>query len=43
MIAYRAETALVLIAREYLSKKDIARSFVQQLLKTDADLKPIKR
>ena len=40
MIAYRAETALVIIAREYLSKNDIARSFVKQLLKTDADLTP---
>jgi hypothetical protein len=40
MIAYRAESALVLIIREYLSQNDIDRSLVQQLLLADADITP---
>jgi len=40
MIAYRAETAIVNILREYIGKKDEARSLVRQIFQTDADIEP---
>ena len=40
MIAYRSETAIVNILREYIGKKDEARSLVQQIFQTDADIEP---
>ncbi len=40
MIAYRAETAMVTMVREFMAKKDEAISLVQQILVTDADLIP---
>ena len=40
MIAYRAETAMVNILREYMSKKDEARALVRQIFMTDADIEP---
>lgn len=40
MIAYRAETAMATMVREFMAKKDEARSLVQQILVTDADLIP---
>ncbi len=40
MIAYRAETAVVNIVREYSRKKDEARAIVRQMFKTDADVLP---
>jgi hypothetical protein len=42
MIAYRAETAMVNILREYIGKKDEARSLVRQIFQTDADIEPDK-
>jgi len=40
MIAYRAETALVNIVREKLSRKDDARSLIRDLCVSDADILP---
>ncbi len=40
MIAYRTETAMVNILREYILKKDEARSLVRQIFTTDADIEP---
>jgi hypothetical protein len=40
MIAYRAETAMALLVRPELSKKDEARAIVRQILRADADLEP---
>ncbi|MBN1695419.1 hypothetical protein JW879_08470, partial [candidate division WOR-3 bacterium] len=40
MIAYRSETAIVNILREYIGKKDEARSLVRQIFQTDADIEP---
>lgn len=40
MIAYRAETAMAVIAREEMSHKDEARALVCQLFTTDADIEP---
>jgi len=42
MIAYRAETTMVNILREYIGKKDEARSLVRQIFQTDADITPDK-
>ena len=42
MIAYRAETAMVNILRNYITKKDEARSLVRQIFMTDADIEPDK-
>ena len=42
MIAYRAETAMVNILRQYIGKKDEARSLVRQIFQTDADIEPDK-
>lgn len=38
MIAYRAETALVTVLREHLSRLDDARAMVKALFKQDADM-----
>lgn len=40
LIAYRAETALVHLARETLSREEDARSLIRQLFDTEADLEP---
>jgi len=40
MIAYRAETSLVSVLREHLSRGDDARALVRQIFKTPADLLP---
>jgi hypothetical protein len=40
LVAYRAETALVAIARESLSRQDDARALVRQLLTSSVDLQP---
>jgi hypothetical protein len=40
MISYRAETAIVTILREYIGKKDEARSIARQIFATDADMDP---
>jgi hypothetical protein len=40
MIAYRAETSLVSILREYLARSDDARTLIRQILETEADLLP---
>ncbi len=40
MVAYRAETAMVQIAREKMLRKDDARSLVGALYKAEVDLKP---
>ena len=40
MVAYRAETALVNIVREKLSRKDDARSLIRDLCISDADILP---
>ncbi|MDA1055467.1 MAG: hypothetical protein O3C40_34135 [Planctomycetota bacterium] len=40
LIAYRAETALVQIARETLTRHDDARSFVRGLMRTTINLRP---
>jgi hypothetical protein len=40
LIAYRAETALVLVAREKLTRSDDARSLVREVLSSAADLHP---
>lgn len=40
LIAYRAETALVQLARETLRRTDDARSFVRALLQTTINLRP---
>ena len=40
LIAYRAETALVLVAREKLGRSDDGRSLVREVLSSAADLHP---
>jgi hypothetical protein len=40
MIAYRAETAMANILRDYILKKDEARTLVRQIFMTDADIEP---
>jgi len=40
MIAYRAETAMANILREYIGKKDEARTLIRQIVMTDADIEP---
>lgn len=40
MIVYRAETAMVNMLRESMSREDDARSFVRALYKTEADIIP---
>jgi hypothetical protein len=40
MVAYRAETAMANVLREYLSHPDQARSLLQALYRTEADLLP---
>jgi len=40
MISYRAETAMTQIAKEFMLKKDEARTFIRQIFMTDADMKP---
>jgi hypothetical protein len=40
MIAYRAETAMAQIAKEFMLKKDEARAFIRQIYMTDADMQP---
>jgi hypothetical protein len=40
MIAYRAETAMANVLREYLSHPDEARSLLQAVYRTEADLLP---
>lgn len=40
MVAYRAETALVMIVREKLSHPDEARALIRDVLRSDADLHP---
>jgi hypothetical protein len=42
MIAYRAETAMANILREYIGKKDEARALIRQIFMTDADIEPDK-
>ena len=40
LIAYRAETALVLILREKMERSDDARALVRQILQSAVDLHP---
>ena len=40
MIAYRAETAMAQIAKEFMLNKDEARAFIRQICMTDADMQP---
>jgi len=40
MVAYRAETAMANLLREHLSHPDEARSLLQTLYRTEADLLP---
>lgn len=40
LIAYRAETALVLVAREKLGRSDEGRSLIREVLSSAADLHP---
>lgn len=40
LVAYRAETALVSLAREKLTRLDDARSFIRGLMKTTVNLRP---
>ena len=40
LMAYRAETALVLLAREKLGRHDDARALIRGILRNDADLLP---
>ena len=40
MIAYRAETAMVGMIRQYMSRKDDARALLRQVFKTEVDIKP---
>ena len=40
MIAYRAETVMANILREYIGKKDEARALIRQIFMTDADIEP---
>lgn len=40
LIAYRAETALVLVAREKMSHRDDARALIREVLSSTADLYP---
>jgi hypothetical protein len=43
MIAYRAETALVVLLRKHLSKEDEARALIRELFVSSADLEPDKQ
>ncbi len=43
MVAYRAETAMVQIVREKMSRKDDARSLLRALYKAEVDLLPDKK
>jgi len=40
MIAYRAETAMALVAREHMARHDDARALVREIMTTEADLIP---
>jgi hypothetical protein len=40
MIAYRAETALVMLLRPHLAKEEEARALIRELLVSSADLEP---
>ncbi len=40
MICYRAETAMVKVVREVLSREDDARSFIRSLYETEVDILP---
>ncbi len=40
MVAYRAETAMTVIVREYLKREDDARSLLRELFRSEADLVP---
>ena len=40
MIAYRAETALVVILRRHLNKKEEARALIRELFISSADIVP---
>ena len=40
MIAYRAETALVALLRQYLKKEEEARALIRELFVSSADLAP---
>lgn len=40
MIAYRAETSMAGIIKLYMAKEDDARSLLQQIFKTEADIFP---
>jgi len=40
MIAYRAETAMAQIVKEFMLKKDEARAFIRQIFMTEADMLP---
>ena len=40
MVAYRAETAMVQMAREKMRREDDARSLLRSLYSTEADLLP---
>ena len=40
MIVYRAETVLAMVAKDNMSHPEEARSLIQQLLRTEADLIP---
>ena len=43
LIAYRAETALVALAREKLSRPDDARALVRQIFASSVDLSPDRK
>lgn len=40
LIAYRAESALVLVAREKLARRDDGRALIREVLRSAADLRP---
>ncbi len=40
MIAYRAETSMVGIVRKFMHRKDDARTLMEQVFRTEADIKP---
>lgn len=40
LIAYRAETAMVSIVRDFLSRSDDARSLLREIYTTEADIIP---
>ncbi len=42
MIAYRAETSIVTVLREFMLKRDEVRSLARQIFSTDADIIPDK-